>query len=348
MNGVKTIINLVLKTMAIVFGVIVLALVIYLITTTTTTHVNKERYLALPETSIDELFEISDANSMMFDEDTYEKFESLCLGNKNSNLLSYGKYYDNGNIKCEIKDGKTVLTRDSLQTVIRENSVSYINVVNGNLYYRDDLTRNIYKYQIDTAKTDLIVKSQCGQVIVSKKGVSYIDFSDNILKYISFENDKTEKICEKTVKSFAIIGDKYLCLTCDGDFGILKPKGRFNLLTSNVDRFFCDGNVMVQKNDSIYLLSHKNNIFSKRIEQLDDEFKGVLVGCFDNKIFSAYAGTLYSYDSLNTDKKKRIFSASGNTVIQGVYKANESYVAGVLTYTEEKKNFYYEMISNDL
>ncbi len=330
----KTRSKLILRILLIML-ISVLATIFYFTTTTVMTNLDLENYLNLQQTDTNELFEISSNNSLMLNMYAYEKFEETCLGNKNSNLLSFGKYYENNGVKCEIKDSKTILTNNSAEFVIRENPVSYINVMDGTVYYRDDLTRGIYSYQINTMETKLVVDSQCGQLVVSKNGISYVDFMCGSLVCIPFENGEMKTICEKDIKSFAIIGNKYVCLKENGDFGIVDQQGAFKNLTSNVDSFFCNGEILIQKKSNIYLLSNKNRIISSKMKLINSNIQGTPVGYFREDIFETEDNNLYVYKRFDVNSKKNILQLPRNSVVQGIYRINEDYIIAVITYTDD-------------
>ena len=179
----------------------------------------KEAYYQLSSDNIEALFEISNNPTLMFDVKAYNKFENDCLGNDNSILLSFGNYCEKDGLLCK-STKKTILTVDEKDVVISDSSSSYINIINDDIYYRNDSTRKIYKYSISNNTTQCIVNAPCGQMIVSKKGISYINLSTSILNYISFDTTEPIPVLNEEISSFAVIGDSYYCLKKNKEFGI--------------------------------------------------------------------------------------------------------------------------------
>ena len=146
-----------------------------------------QTYCALTENDTDALFAISDEPSVRFDTDAYKLFESACLGNTSTNLLSYGTYCEKGNMVCESVE-KTILHKSNEDVVLYDRPSSYINIIDGCVYYRPDDTRQVYRYTVSDGETECVIDAPCREVVVSTKGISYIDYGSGQLKFYSLEN----------------------------------------------------------------------------------------------------------------------------------------------------------------
>lgn len=260
----------------------------------------KQEYLNLLTMDTDALFEISNVEGLIFNPETYRMFENACLGNSSSNLLSNGSYCRKNSIVCK-SINNTILIVNDTETIISEEPSSFINIIGDNVYFRNDVTRALYKYTISTGNIECIVSENCGEVVVSTKGISYIDFSTLHLMYIPFDTMKIETVSELSIQSFAVVGTDYLCLTVEKDLGILSSQ-IFNKLDSNVDRFFYNGTIAIQKGDTIYVLKD-----GKEIENTIQNVDGILVNFNGENLFVRSNSAIDIYD-LNTDNNSQILT----------------------------------------
>lgn len=224
-----------------------------------------QMYCALTENDTDALFAISDEPSVRFDADAYKLFESACLGNTSINLLSYGTYCEKGNMVCESVE-KTILHKANEDVVLYDGPSSYINIIDGCVYYRPDDTRQVYRYTVSDGETECVIDASCREVVVSSKGITYIDYGSGQLDFYSLANQQTQNLADFAVSSFAVIGEDYFCLKADKTFGLLKSTGEFEELLNDVDRFFNAGKVIVQKKSNLYMVD-ASGIISVSCEQ---------------------------------------------------------------------------------
>ena len=314
--------------------VIIIGLLISVITYFAVDYVHgrniKESYYKLSSVDIDELFEISNDKSLLFDAKAYNKFESICLGNKNSNLLSYGNYCEKEDFICKSKD-KTVLLNKGKEIAISKNPSSYINIIDGCIYYRDDITRLVYKYSISSGKNECVIDEPCGEVVVSAKGISYIDSKLN-LNYMDFDTSKKIKISNDEIKSFCVVGNLYYCLKNNGDFGVINQKGSFKPITTDAEHFFCDGKIAIQKGSNIYIVDRRQ---IADIEPLQVE--GVLVGFCDDKIYVNEEDKVNSYIASTLVLDKTIVEFNSSEILKSFYISNNTYE--IITYKDADSQY---------
>lgn len=286
-----------------------------------------EVYYQLSDKDIEALFEISNNRNLMFDKKSYNIFNDKCLGNNSSTLLSFGCYCEKDGMVCISKD-KTVLTVGDEEIVISDSPSSYINIIDDNIYYREDSTRKLYKYSISNNTSMCIVDSPCGEVVVSKKGISYIELASSTLKHIAFATKETIQVIPEQVKSFVVIGNSYYCLKGDKTFGIISPNGEFDLITTDVDRFFCNGKIAIQKGSNIYVLSDANNL-----ETQFTGLKGVLVGFSDDAIYIYENQHVNSYKTSTNVLDKTIVTLKPSEILKSFYITDDTYE--IITYSED-------------
>lgn len=319
----KSKIKRILKAFLIIISVLVVGTILGSITYSVLDDNRSEKtlkqYYELTSSDTESLFGISDKTCLMFDSKAYRKFEDSCLGNKNSTLISFGKYCETGDIVA-FSNTKAILKSDVLETIVSEQPASYLNIIDNYIYYRNDVTRELCRYSIEDKKTEIIIEAQCGEIVVSKKGISYIDLNSQTLKYISFDTNEMLEIAPFKVKSFAIIGDKYYCLKANKELGVLTKSGDFNLISDDVDRFYLDCNLAFQKGNNIYVYNGKSTIKSKiEVES------GILVGLSENEMFVNENNKINSYNIETKNIDKEIFSIENTETLKAFYVTNNSY-----------------------
>ena len=306
-NSISRLFKIVKKMVLFLFITIVLAIVVYFTISFVNNYYSKkdyenkkQEYLNLLTMNTDDLFGISNVEGLIFNPEAYRMFENACLGNSNSNLLSNGSFSKKDGIICQ-SINNTVLIVNGIETIISEEPSSFINIIGDDVYFRNDVNRALYKYTISTGNTECIVSKNCGEVVVSSKGISFIDFTTSHLKYIPFNTMKIETVAEIPIQSFTVVGMDYLCLTVEKDLGILSGQ-TFNILDSNVDRFFYQGTIAIQKGDAIYVLKD-GKVIEKTIQNVD----GILVNYNGDKLFVKSNSSIDIYD-LNIDSDSQILT----------------------------------------
>lgn len=329
--SVKRGIGLVLAVSAAVVTGIVSSSVVYAGINERKASAVRESYYRISPENIDALFRISDKNTLLLDEKAYNIFETNCLGNTSAALLSYGCYCKSGDLIC-VSEGKTVLKERDTETVISERPSSYINILDDYVYYRDDVTRGLYRYSISKRESECLVKAPCGEVVASKKGVSYLDMATDRLMYMDFEQNRSAPISADAITSFAVIGESYYCLKDNGDFGVVKKNGTFRSVSSDVDRFYFDGKIALQKGDKIYVL---NDTKASGTRMLTVE--GTLIGLQGDKLFVHEKQNINAYDVETLSLRTPIASIEQDEIIKGFYPTESAYE--ILIYTKDAQ-FY--------
>lgn len=310
---------------AVIVGALLLSGIAYLVVDGIQSNNEKEAYYQLSGENIDALFEISSNQTLMFDAKAYNKFENKCLGNENSNLLSFGCYCEKDDLICSSKD-KTILTVGEKEIVISDSPASYINIIDNYVYYRNDSTRALYRYSISNNENECIVKSPCGEVVVSKKGVSYIDLTSSTLNYIQFDTMESSQVLDAQVKSFAVIGNLYYCLKSDKNFGVVTKDGDFDLIASDVDRFFCDGKIVIQKGNNIYIINETSTTESEIIG-----IEGVVIGFSDDEIYVNENQCVNVYNASTASLNRTIVELGKSEILKSFYILESTYE--MTTYT---------------
>ena len=343
-NAISRLFKIVKRTLLFLFITIVLAIVVYYAISFVNNYYSKkdyeskkQEYLNLLTMNTDDLFGISNVEGLIFDPEAYRMFENACLGNSNSNLLSNGNFSEKDGIVCQ-SINNTVLIVNGIETIISEKPSSFINIIGDDVYFRNDVNRALYKYTISTGNTECIVSKNCGEVVVSTKGISFIDFTTLQLMYIPFNTMKIETVAEIPIQSFTVVGMDYLCLTVEKDLGIMSGQ-TFEKLDSNVDRFFYQGTIAIQKGDAIYVLKDGDEI-ENTIQNVD----GILVNYNGDKLFVKNNASIDIYD-LNIDSDSQILTnVAEEDAVKSFCTFDDSYEMVILNKTETSYSAIHQTI----
>lgn len=298
-----------------------------------------ERYYQASPDETDTLFTISDSEELMFDTEAYKSFENACLGNTNNNLIAMGFYAKKGSIECH-SDKATIAVVDEKEVTITNHLSSYINIINNCIYYRDDSDRRIYRNSLDDNQSECVVDANCGETVVTAKGIYYIDFATKKLNYLTFTNDKPNQIYDTRIISFAVVGECCFVLNEDKSFGILKSNKEFTEIDSDVDAFLFDGNTFIQKGSKVFRL----NSFSDS-DCVIDNTEGSLI--YEN------AGYLYISDNEKITRipvsgegePQEIYSLKENEIVKSIIDTGSSYEIKI--FTEKDGILYEKTVSNN-
>lgn len=295
------------------------------------TYNDKTIYYGISPSNKEELYTLSDSNNLIYDVKAVGIFESNCLGNSNTNLLSYGCIYGDDQIKI-ISTNNIVIEQNGTKTTISKSPGSYINCIGDCVYYRNDEDRKIYQYSINSKETQCLIEKQCGEVIVSTKGIAFIDYESELLSYYSFESKDIKCVSEEKLIEFATVGDKYFCLAKNGNLFLLDANGKSSVIEKDVDKFYYAGSIVIQKKDNVFVL---NNSILNRI--LGEDIKGKLVGCDDKKIYILEAKDIFSYNIKDGKFIDTVTTLSDDQVLKSFYIFSDGYELIVMNRCGERK-----------
>lgn len=322
------------KSVIIILIIILVALVSSVVTFGVLRYQNanneKNAYYGMDTSNTNELYELSNSNNLIYDAKANRIFESNCLGNYNTNLLSYGCIYSDGEIKIVSTDN-IVLEQNGEKIKISGTPGSYINRIGDSVYYRNDEDRKVYHYSIKSQETHCLIEKRCGEVIVSTKGIAFIDYESESLSHYSFEDKEIKCISEEKITEFAIVGDKYFCLAKNGNLFLLNADGKSSLVEKDVDKFYYAGNIVIQKKDSVFVLN--NSILSKLRGK---NIKGRLVGCDDERVYIIEDKDISSYDIQDGKFIDTVTTLSDDQVLKSFYIFNDVYELIVMNKTNEQ------------
>ena len=286
------------------------------------THISeiKKQLYNADKNDVDMLFSISENTDFLFDKEIYMKFENNCIGNTNNNLLSFGNYARKKNIVCKSSDKTYLITNDN-EKIILENSSSYINIMENEIFFRNDSDRKIYKYSLKDNITKCEIDANCGEMVVTKRGIYYIDYSTELLNYYSFQTNGTKYVIDSKVLSFAVAGESLFVLTNDKKLELITSNNFIKHITEGVDKFFYNGNIYIQKNSSIYRIDSLTSA-----EQVFDKInKGRLIYASENFVFLLDNNKIKRFNIFDMNNEEQIYTLKNTDVFKCMYETEKGY-----------------------
>lgn len=278
---------------------------------------SKEAYLSINDDKLDELFNVD--NNIKNDVEVVEKFENVCLGNDNVSTMSFGNYCEKNGIICK-STTNTLLNVNNEEVVISEYPSSYISIVGNNVYFRNDIDRKYYKYDMTSKQTECVIEKQCSEVVVDLNGIHYIDFSNSQLYFKQFDGDEAVVIENVKINSFAVIGNQYLCLTDSKELGWVSNNG-FDVIYEGVDRFYYNGNIVIQKNNNILVLS-TTKYRKTRVLTVN----GVLVALTNDELYIYENSEIAIYNIETLVKTSTAFALNDNEIPKSIFSTDNGIV----------------------
>lgn len=196
---------------------------------------------------IEDLNKISTQENLWLNRKCFNHYQSYVYGNKNEILDSNGMIYKDSDI-IAYSDDKGLHVNDE---IICGNSASYLNLYKNHIYYRNDMDRSIYCYDLKTKKIDSVLTGNYTQLKIVGNKMYYVDFKDDKLYSFSLNNKKCKKELDLKIKKYTVIGNKYIVLT-------KKRKLKFtdgeitDFSISGINDYFYNGNLTTLSDDGVY------------------------------------------------------------------------------------------------
>ena len=223
------------------------------------------------------------------------------MGNHPNVLLSGGKLYcrDGLAILPETDSVSYLVTWDSGESVKIDRSMSYINVWDNKIIYRDDATRHICVYDMETRTDTELLTVNAGEVFVSGGQIFFSDLGQGASLFrASLDGGGTTNVVLRSTGSFVVNGNQMFYLGNDQTLysGALSPSGGISgtpeALASPAERFFLDNiGLLVESGSTIFRISPDGEDTSKVYSSDNDDMR--FVGVCDENIFYQENGNLY-------------------------------------------------------
>lgn len=243
--------------------------------------------------------EISATFEMLNEGDVFGVWNEQNLGNDINTLLGGGKILSHqGVLIVPSGDGNSVAI-GGLDSGTIPGNISYINICNGIIYYREDATRKICSYDPQGGSATTVVDTNAGELLVADGRLYYVDRGDNN-KVISADMNGQDRqtAVDHAVTSFVVCGNDIIYLGTDQTLYRKDGTDSTTTLMSNVERFFLNGNLVVESGDSVFQFtperSHAVLLHQSSAEDMQ------LVGACSDGVFIQEGGKLLFSDGSNT------------------------------------------------
>ena len=221
------------------------------------------------------------------------------LGNDINTILGGGRILSqHGVLVLPTADGNSVTINGQSSGMI-PGSISYINIHDGTIYYRENATRKICSYSLESGVINTVIDTNAGELLVTNGRLYYVDHSDNnkVVSTDTAGQDKQININEP-VTSFVVCGDDMIYLGADQTLYRKDSTGSTTALIPNVERFFFNGNIVAESDDTVFQFTaeRQNAVLLHQSSAADMQ----LVGACADGVFIQESGKLFFIDHSNT------------------------------------------------
>ena len=308
-----------LKWMIVILCVIIVSAISITILSKISFNVKYNKFMNEYETYDTE--QLSSDAELLENKDAYEIFENVALSNTNNNLINYGYYAAKNGYKIyESTDGLPMLQTDHFTKQLVDYQISYINITNDYIYFRNNNDRKIYKCDLNGENIQKVFDIKVGQFVISDNVLYYINFENNSKLYsYNISSNTNEQVIDDTVISFAKVGNEFIYLDYDSNVKKFNDIG-ISYIQSNVEKFYYNGSIIAQNNGKIVAFSARGTSPKLLISE-----NAELLGADKDNIYYAVDADVYKYDESGTSTK----IADGCDFYKAVYKTdNGFYIIG--------------------
>lgn len=236
--------------------------------------------------------------------DTFDIWNNTDIGNDVNNLLSGGKVYSRSDLSIlPDNEGNYSIIKNGSSIVSLGQGISYINVVEKTVFYREDSTRNLLAVKIGSAQPKVLVKGNVGEVFAYGGRIYYIDIKSGSLMSVDPNGKDKQTVYQYPINTFAVCGSNIFVLDNNKRFGICHISedgtGSFSSSVTNVERFFIDGEIYAESDETIFKFEPNGSNAEAIYQPENPDMR--LAGVSDSVVFVQEAGKLYAL--VNGDKK---------------------------------------------
>lgn len=260
-------------------------------------HMKEEVYLSFISQNPDDPFQGSLIDLLSY-KDTFEVWNERDTGNDVNILLSGGKCLLRGSMEihpCEDGSGIRIVSGEEFSDVI--GPASYFNLQDTGLYYRDDSSRGIFRFDTESKQTTCLYNGNVGAMFVTGNKLYFTDYNENgSLMSMDFDGENKTLVIEHPISSFVICGDTVICLDnmqnlLTMNLSDLRPK----VIADHVERFFVNGDLIVESDQIIFSVDLNGNDVVELYQSEDSSMR--LVGVADDAILYQENGVLFGLEN---------------------------------------------------
>ena len=263
-----------------------------------------------------EFYEAPDRSNLDQDllsyKDTYQLYVKYYLGNNPWQSMLGGYFYSSDS--CLIypsKDAsKTILRIEGSEFEISEFLADNLNVQNDTVFFRNPISREVYKYDISTHITTALTIQNTGQFVVCGDDYYYIDLSQSALIRYDGIHGTRECMVGSGVTSFVLAGNDIIYLDTAHTLNCLNTlSSKSTVLADNITSFTYNGTLWFQNNDIVY----GKKLDKMIIEETELGLKcNRLLGATETSLLFETEDGVYIHDLIENTNKK-----IGNNVLVG-------------------------------
>ena len=180
-----------------------------------------------------------------------------------------------------------------------DRAMSYINVWDSKIIYRDDASRHIRAYDMETQTDTELLNVNAGEILVSEGQIFFSDLGQGASLFrASLDGGDAINVVLRSTGSFVVSGNQIFYLGNDQTLYscVLSPSGSISgtpeVLAYPVECFFLDDTgLLAESGNTIFHISPDGMDASKVYSSENDAMR--LVGVYDETIFYQEDGNLY-------------------------------------------------------
>lgn len=220
-----------------------------------------------------------------------------------NSLLGFGKTYArNGDKVLPAGNGKFSVNVGGLPEKTIDASISYINVKDGIVYYRDDNTLALMSFDVESQKLTALSKDSIGEVFLTDDGIYYVQLDSGFLKLMNLDGSNDRVVYKHPVDSFVVCAGKILLLDNNMRLVLTDVGGSDDsrmLIATNVERFFMNGRIFIKSGNRIISCDPLGQ--ETQVVYESGEADTRLCGLMEGKILIQEEGRLISCDGKNKE-----------------------------------------------
>lgn len=245
-------------------------------------------------------------------------YMALLMGNSSNHLMMNGIVYQDEALFIRVEDQQCKLTdADGEQTLVPE-MISYINVRGNDIFYRDDVSRQLKCLHLSSKQTETISSIHCGEVLCYRDTLYFISLDDGRALYTyDLLGGTTQKVLAEPVLHFGIMAERLYTLSEKGMLTcrLLSDLTKQTFQIAGIGNFSLAEQLYIENDGRIFSLqldgSRTKEIISQAVQ---------LIGVDDGSIFFVRGNDLLIYDP---ESKKEACLTSDFVVCLGAFKLDE-------------------------
>lgn len=250
---------------------------------------------------------IGSNDELIMHPDLYDIYENISLGNKSLNSMNKGYYAENQfAYTSTTENGEYIIHFAENEATFSTEEVSHINLGKDFIVFRGN-DKKVYYCKIDGTEKNLLIDDKVGTVLLVENELYYVSLSKN---YNLYKYNITEKNCvlveDSAISNFTVAGNWILYQDFSNKLvAIKKDSGVTQWSHSNINKFYFNGDVIVQNNKKVIKFNLNNHFPEELANNVD-----LLLGADEKCIYYTADRKVYS-QNIKTGEKAELFAETG-------------------------------------